>query len=244
MTKQEKVKRIKADFATWWGLAEDAFEQDKNIIVEKSVNIFFQCIHFGGNAVFKVDKAILEWCKEKFGDAVGVEIFDGETLGDIQAKLHEYGESILGQDYYFARLNEGMDIERPEGVSIELYEKDRLASLYDSTDEKFPHALDYDERHEEFALLAWKGGKIIGIASCHEASISVDVLVEFRGCGLASYLTKEIALEIEKRGDVPVYITWSDNIASVRTAINAGFVPIGSWVWTNHDNVHGGDEDD
>jgi len=95
-------------------------------------------------------------------------------------------------------------------------------------------ALDYDDRPEEFALLAHKDGKIIGLATCYKCTISLDVLRDFRSLGLASYLAKEIAKEIEKRGDVPVYITWSDNISSMRTALNAGFVPIGSWYCTEY----------
>ena len=234
MTRQEKINRIKAYLVKRRGFCVSNFEQAQNVILERDGNFFFEVAQFGGAAVIKADRAILQWCKEKFGDVAGLEISDGDTLPMLQRKLHEHSEVIMGQDLYFAWLDEGIAVKKPEGVELEMYEKDKLHELYERTDKMFPYALDYDDRPEEFALVARKAEKIIGVATCYKCTIGLDVLADFRGLGLASYLAKEIALEIEKRGDVPVYITWSDNISSMRVALNAGFVPVGSWYCTEY----------
>jgi len=160
---------------------------------------------------------------------------DFKSFRAIQKKMLEHGEMIECRDYYFARLNEGKEIGKPDGIELEkIHEKDRLGELHKNEDKNFPNALTSEDCSEDFALLARKEDKIIGLATALEGWIYIDTLDGFRGQGIASYLTKEIAQEIEKRGEVPVYVTWSDNIASTRTAINAGFVPVGTWYATEY----------
>ena len=58
--------------------------------------------------------------------------------------------------------------------------------------------------------------------------IGMDVLPEYRSCGLAAYLVNWLTLEILNRGYVPYYGTASSNIASQRVAHRVGYYP--AWV--------------
>ena len=88
---------------------------------------------------------------------------------------------------------------------------------------------------EVLALVSRKNNDIASIVAVDDYhpgfwQIGIDTSNAYKGKGLAAYLVKEITLESEKRNRVPFYTTWSSNIASVRTAISAGFVP----VWTGY----------
>jgi len=61
MTRDEKMQRIKANFAKWRGCCASVFEQDENVILEGDGKLFFAFAQFGGSAVIWADKAILDW---------------------------------------------------------------------------------------------------------------------------------------------------------------------------------------
>jgi len=46
------------------------------------------------------------------------------------------------------------------------------------------------------------------------------------GRGLGAYITKELTLEIERRGGLPFYTTWAANIPSTRLALSIGYLPV------------------
>ena len=58
--------------------------------------------------------------------------------------------------------------------------------------------------------------------------IGIDVLPEYRRQGIASTLTRRLAIEILKCGKVPFYCAAWSNVKSVRNAIKSGFRP--AWV--------------
>jgi GNAT superfamily N-acetyltransferase len=100
-------------------------------------------------------------------------------------------------------------------------------------DKRFDNALNYDAMGEVLALVARMNNDIAAIVAVDDYNyglwqIGIDTVDLYRGKGLAAYLVKEIALESERRNQVPFYTTWSANIASTRTAIAAGFVPV--WI--------------
>jgi predicted GNAT family acetyltransferase len=58
--------------------------------------------------------------------------------------------------------------------------------------------------------------------------IGIDVPPEYRRQGIASALTRRLALAILERGRVPFYCAAWCNLKSVRNAIKSGFRP--AWV--------------
>ena len=77
-----------------------------------------------------------------------------------------------------------------------------------------------------------KGGLIAlagASADCDSMwQIGIDVLPEYRTCGIGSALTARLALEILKRGKIPFYCAAWSNLKSVRNALRSGFRP--TWV--------------
>lgn len=92
------------------------------------------------------------------------------------------------------------------------------------------------EKRKELDVLglgAYDGEELVGFAACSADcedmwQIGVDVLPKYRGQGIASALTSQLALEILRRGKVPFYCCAWSNIGSARNAIKSGFRP--AWV--------------
>ena len=82
-------------------------------------------------------------------------------------------------------------------------------------------------------MVAYVDNKIAGIAACTDDcdsmwQIGIDVVPEFRGKNIASFLVNKLSHKIFELGKIPYYCTAWSNIASRNTAIKAGFTP--SWV--------------
>ena len=92
------------------------------------------------------------------------------------------------------------------------------------------------EKRRELDVLgvgAYDGDTLVGLAGCSADcdtmwQIGIDVLPEYRRQGIASALTRRLAVEILKRGKVPFYCAAWCNVKSVRNAIKSGFRP--AWV--------------
>ena len=232
MTKQDKIKHAQTSIAKEWACAEDCFIKSENIILGTDKS-FFEIISFGYNAVIRADEDIIDWCIENFSNTPASRILDGENLYLIETKLREHDKKLCGEHTRFLHLEPDCRIEKPFGFTFEWFEKDRIGSLY--ADKRFCNALSYNDKDEILALVAKKNNEIVSIVTVDDCNyglwqIGIDTISPYRGKGIASYLVKEIALESEKRGQVPFYTTWIPNIASVRTAIRAGFLP----VWTGY----------
>jgi predicted GNAT family acetyltransferase len=91
---------------------------------------------------------------------------------------------------------------------------------------------------DSLAIAAFENEVLVSAAICAEWlgdvwDMGVDTLPQYKGRGLASYLVKELAIEVEARGKLPCYSTWSANIASTKVALSAGFYP----TWLTHYSV-------
>jgi len=233
MTKQEIIKHAKIAFAQSMDLPEDTFFRSENVFVEGED---FEFMQFGNNAVVKAIKPVLDWFKENYVDSPADHIMTEDDHNAVRAKLAEHDIEIGVQDTVYLRLYEGQDIEKPESIELELCDKSRLEELAKALDEDdFNYAFDYAGSEGAFGIAARKNGEVIAIAACEKSgidkfwNIGIDVHDNYRGQGLATYLLKELCHEIEKRGDLPKYVTWPENLKSIRTAISVGFVPVLTW---------------
>ena len=80
---------------------------------------------------------------------------------------------------------------------------------------------------------AYINGALAGLAACSAETpvmwqIGVDVLPAYRRRGLAAHLVSRLAAAAAERGHVPYYTAAAANMASLRTASAAGFLPV--WV--------------
>jgi GNAT superfamily N-acetyltransferase len=141
-----------------------------------------------------------------------------------------YGHSL----YYLPDLAQIKPLNQPDGFTYEIVEQDDIFMLYQNAG--FRNALGYDANHlrpDIMATFAKKDGRIVGIAGASDDcarmwQVGMDVLPEFRNCGLAAYLVNLLTLKIMERGFIPYYGTSESNIASQRVAHRAGYLP--AWI--------------
>ena len=228
MTKQEKIKFAQKFISASWSCGEDIFSKRENLFIETE-QVFFEIITFGCNAVIRADRNIIDWCVKEFTDTSFDLITDGENLHMIESKMREYGKKLGGEHLHFLRLITEGNLPKPQGFTFELYEREQVLELYQ--DSRFDNALNYTAKNEILAIVAKAGNDIAAVVASEDyrkglCQLGVDTIHAYRGEGLAAYLVKEMALECEKRMAIPYYTTWSANIASMRTALAAGFQPV------------------
>jgi len=237
LTKQDKIAHVQSCIVTEWSCPKDSFSKIENVIIETDKK-FFEIITFGQNAVIRADKTIIRWCEESFSKIPAAEILDSNNLYLLEKKLREHGKKLGGEHIRFLHLESEVKPKKPQGLTFGWFEKERLSLLY--SDKRFENALNYCKKFESLALIAKDSDETIAMVAVDEHyyglwQIGVDTLESHRNKGIAAYLVKEMALEAEKRGKIPYYTTWLANLALVRTAMRAGFVPV--WVWYFANNV-------
>lgn len=228
MNKTEKIINVKKQLASNWGCSEDIFNGTKNIIV-KSDKSFFEMITFGNNAAIRADEKIYEWCIDKLKNEEAKNIMDGNILFQIEKKLREFGYALDGENVRYLYLNPHLKVEKPYEFQYKWFEKEDMSKLHEI--KGYDNALNYER--DVLALGAYKNNELVALAGADDYKnymwqIGIDVLPAYRNSGLATFLVKELAVEIEKRGKIAYYTTWSGNLASTKVALNTGFTPI--WV--------------
>ena len=158
----------------------------------------------------------------------------GKRREEVFCKPFVNGHSL----YYLPALKHFPQLSPVDGYQFELIEQDRIPGLYSFPE--FHNALMYDVNHlrpDVLVTLARKDEQIVGIAGasldCADLwQIGIDVVEEARGQGLGAYLVNWLSHEILNRGYIPYYGTSSSNLASQRTAQNAGYFP--AWMCAYH----------
>ena len=229
MNKNEKILFIKQQLSGIWKCDVAVFSSDKNIFIE-SQDTFFQIVTFGGNAVIRGDKKIIEWCSEKFASTPACFIMDSDNFYLINEKLRTFGKKLGDEHIGYLHLFPERIPEKPMQFDYKLYDRNNISELY-GYNESFKNVLTLTDK-DMLAIAAYDNDIIVSMVACDshwEAwQIGIDTLPAYRKRGLAGYLVKELALEIEKLDKVAYYNTWSSNIASTRVALGAGFYPV--WV--------------
>ena len=232
MERKEKILFAKQRLAEIWKCNVPDFDSDKNIFIETQEK-FFQIVTFGKNAVILADKSIIKWCSDTFGSVLSCDILDSDNFYLINEKLRSFGKKLGEENIRYLHLLPERIPEKPVGFDYKWYRLDEIKEFYKYKD--FSNALTFnDSDRDMIALVAYDKDKPVAMAGSDDWlgdlwQIGIDTLSEYRHRGLAVYLVKELALEIERNGKVPYYTTWSANIASTRVALNSGFYPV--WVY-------------
>ena len=193
---------------------------------EPIVNI----VSMGAGTVVSGSAPLMPALRAIFADADRDAAFDVVRLAAVAALLAPFGLTVTAPAL---RLVCGDDPRRDRpigaGVAIEIEEyppESRLAALGPAL---WPHAFRLPVRRPNTRLaVASQGATVIGVAAMSEDSsllwqIGIDVSEEFRGQGVGAALTSLLAREALRAGRVPFYAVAPSNIASVTTALAAGF---------------------
>lgn len=237
MLKTMKIKLVQERLASVGKFDSNVFDADENVFV-KSTDTFFEMLTFGKNAVIRADLSIYDWCKEHFSSTPASEIMDGENLFLIESELRKYGKKLAGEHIRYL-YTEDTIVHRPAAFAYQLFDKNNMNELY--TYQGFNNALNY--RNDILAFGAFDKNQLVALAGADDRlvnlwQIGIDTLPSYRNKGLAGYLVKTLAAEIEKRGAIAYYTTWSANIASTAVALKAGFLP--AWVGYHAKNIQTG----
>jgi GNAT superfamily N-acetyltransferase len=235
VNKSTKINTSQKQLSIKWKCDSTVFKGDKNVFMQ-SADTFFEIISFGTNAVIRVDVLIYKWCVQHFSEVPANRIMDGENLFAIEKKLREFGKKLGGEHIRYLYLNNDSSVYKPSNYEYRLFDKENIKKVYVHND--FDNALNYF--NDVIALGAYEGNKLVALAGADDSmsnlwQVGIDTLREYRNKGLATYLVKTLADEIESCGALPYYTTWSANIASTRVALSAGFSPV--WVGYHAENI-------
>ncbi len=194
---------------------------------------FFSMATLGTGCLIRADERLLPFIRDFVSREKNAHfLFTAERLAEVSHELERFGYSLGGAHHMFLPKF-SVELERKFPVKC----LDKLADFERFYgDERFPNALCekfLPERPDVMALLAMDGDKIMGMAGasrdlCGSPSwlqIGIDVLPEYRGRGVGTFLVNELKKIILERGDIPFYGTAPANIYSQNIAINCGFRP-------------------
>lgn len=190
--------------------------------------LFFDVVSIGRNSVVCACDALGEEAREFARTFRGKDCFGARALRWIDEKLGRHGLTAGTPTLYFLPSKE-RKICSSEGVRFCRLEKEELSEYYLP---EWRNALCYKRRElDAFAVAAFCGDRLAGLAGascdCNDMmQIGVDVLPAFRGRGIGSALTARLADEIEAAQKAAFYCCESGNLASIKTALRSGFLPV------------------
>lgn len=218
--------------------AED-FKKNENVIVTPA-NLkgrryfipgifFFRMITFGKNAVIAADERIRPYLKDYVKGKKGYELFEEPHQREIDMELKKYGKQLWPSTHVFLP---DMKIKPLDDIAkVKWFEEGYIPPLY--SDGRFHNAIQYKikpHRPDVLVVASYDEDRITGMAGasadCKDLwQIGIDVLPEYRGKRLGTYLVTLLKNEIIRRGYIPYYSTSQSNIFSQNIALNAGFFP-------------------
>lgn len=239
-TKTEILKIAKAQLALDYNCQLSDFELTANTIVEnklvpgrriyRSDGCFFKAICFGSKAIISASPEMLTWCQENLAKRDANWLFEYPKLRAIDKKLQEFGQEIADIHQYY--LPNPTVQEIVPGFDTKWYEQEAILQFKD--DSRIDEAFAFDENHPDMlGVAALDGDHIMGMAGASSDGetlwqIGIDVFPEYRSRGIGTTLIKLLKNELLKRGKVPFYGTVQSHIPSQNIAVNAGFFP----AWT------------
>ena len=203
----------------------------------ETISPFFRAIIYKGDAYIMADKSIIDWVREQYEDCMPEWFCKFENLRKLDRKLNEYGYEINDTHVYMLPDREFEDSEYEELPydAYWLYDKEIMewGKKYGQNN-PFNHALVFSKTQPDrmALLLTEKGNKdrIAGMSGVSEDGknlwqIGIDVMPEYRGHGLATYLTEMMKRKVLSINKVPFYGTSESHSLSMDTAVRSGFLP-------------------
>ena len=236
---KEVIKTIEKQFALDCNLEEAKEIKPGEIYLSKSKSIpggriaadtdlFFRAIIFMGKAYLMADESIYAGCEEVFKDASADWFCKFPNLRLIDRIVSDYDHEIADTHIYFLPDEDAPFIR--EEKRVQWFDEQEIAAMKETN--IFHHALCYSKTQPDFLAVAAvdENGNRKGMAGAsldgeYVRQIGIDVLSEYRGEGLATYLTSLIKQKIWEMGKLPFYGTSESHSISRSVAIHAGFLP-------------------
>ena len=191
---------------------------------------FFRAIIYHGEMYMSADKAILDWCREKYSLYKPEWFCKFENLRVLDAKLKEYGYAIKDTHVYCLPDMgfEGYDFDAP--YNVKWFEREEIQGLKEGN--PFKNALMFLPDCPDVIAVSAIGddGNSIAMAGASQDSkmlwqIGIDVLPGYEHRGIAVYLVSLLKERILDMGKVPFYGTSESHSNSMSVAIRSGFMP-------------------
>ena len=192
-----------------------------------NIDIFFRAILFMGKAYLMVDETIFEGCRELFKDASPEWFCKFPNLRIIDRILLDYNREIADTHIYFLPDKDAVKTEIDR--QIKWFHEKEIQKMKETN--SFHHALCYSiTQPDVIAVAAMDGSKMKGMAGAsldgrYVRQIGIDVLEEYQGEGLATFLTSILKQKIIEEGNIPFYGTSESHSISRSVAIKSGFLP-------------------
>lgn len=244
MTNEYILKTAIAQSAIDSGCQPDDFTKSEPVVVESNPHpdarrylklpFFLDLTSYGSNIVASGSPEILDFARRFITRDDYCHCFETPAIYELNRELARYGHHILHMAEYF--LPDVDELERAAehnhcGFETRLLFKSDFAPLYipEWSNALCAHRAELDT----LGVGAYDGDKLIALAACSADcdsmyQIGIDVLPEYRRCGIAKTIVTELAQEIIKLGKIPFYCAAWSNIRSVRCALASGFKP--TWV--------------
>lgn len=198
----------------------------------KYLDLPFLCdfTSYGHNIVASVSEDLRPLAEEYLARYPVEHCFETPNLHVFMEKLRPFGCNVCFMAEYFLP-DADLIAPRKCGCLTELLFPEDFSDLYLP---EWRNALCMKRPSDDrLAVGAYDHGKLVGLAACSADcdtmwQIGVDVLPEYRCCGIAAALTSQLAMECLKRGIVPFYCSAWSNLGSVRNALRCGFRP--AWI--------------
>ena len=216
----------------------------KNKDARKCIRLPFVCdlTSYGTNIVASVCKELEGIAKEYINKFQLEHCFETPNLHELMDSIRPYGYNVCFMAEYSlpdtdillgAGLADKLQAELLESGSYEIriMGQDGFKDLYTA---QWGNALCKERKElDVIAAGAYNNGKLVGLAGASKDcqamwQIGIDVLPGYRRQGIASALTRWLAVYILKKGIVPYYCCAWANIGSIRNAVASGFRP--AWV--------------
>ena len=235
----ETIEIIEKQFALDCNLAEaEEIQQgrmyiapSKNLsgarIVDKTAN-FFRAIIFMGKAYLMADESIYDGCEELFKDASPDWFCKFPNLRILDAALMEFGYEIADTHIYYLPDMDAQKIEEAQPV-IWLSEEE-IRDMKENN--PFTNAFCFSPTQPDIIGVGAieDDGRFKGMAGAsldgkYVRQIGIDIREEYRGEGLATYLTTLMKQKLLEQGTLPFYGTSESHSLSRSVAIKSGFLP-------------------
>lgn len=208
---------------------------------------FFHMVTMGENAVLTADECLHTFLREFMKGRTGHWLFELPNLLPLEKELNRWGYSLTQTYHMFLPEKKcaetmcavmGCEKVQSCGVGINFDTKwfceEEIQPFYG--DERFPNAIcsEYTSaRPDRMVVCLYDGEVLAGMAGCSEDApgwmqIGIDVVPEYRGRGIGTYLVTLLKEKILEQGNIPFYGTSLSNYHSWNIALNSGFRP--AWV--------------
>lgn len=202
--------------------------------IYESDGAFFKMMCLPGKALVSCDERFLPWTKENILGKDASWLLEYRFLKSLDQELGRFGQGI--DDLHEAFLPNLKARENEHPSFVKWFEEEEILQF--KNDSRFEEAFAFDEHHPDvLGVAVYDGEDIIGMAGASRDGerlwqIGIDVVSKYRGRGIGAMLTKAMKEEVLRRGAVPFYGTAPSHIISKNVAINSGFVPAWSEIFT------------